>query len=489
MTACNGNITSAFIDLATFDELEKYSYGGQSAITFFVRETRRSSWFTQVPIRLSKVSGGDGFGQNLDAKISRSGDYMTYNWLRCTFSSVALTQAQQALGLRLRWTRNLMHNLVTEIALAFNDLISYRTDNYHLDFWSAFTVPASKRVGYDNMIGNFAEVNNPRSLGGEGGRVLPSFTLNLPIPHCHSQDTGSALPTAALPYNEMKICMRLRGWAELLIVDNTTAGDKDGIPAGGSRPAVLTDLVAEPVLSDIQIWANYVVVSNNERRDMGSNPRDMHIQQVQTISPQTFDPKSPRHYTINLSHAITALFWGIRNCTNAAEWSNYTAASPDAFNGGQGGVNFNTGRATDPIATTSLCYENSARLSGIMSDYFSLIQPWFHADAIPEETGYHMYSYALTFNSVTSAGSTNYGKLTGVVMDVTPSPDALVCFETPTLFDAAGLAVTGLPQEYATVVAAASAGHQGPQKYAFVLTAINKNIIRISGGALGFPVL
>ena len=28
-----------------------------------------------------------------------------------------------------------------------------------------------------------------------------------------------------------------------------------------------------------------------------------------------------------------------------------------------------------------------------------------------------------------------------------------------------------------------------PQKYQFVCTAVNNNIVRISGGALGFPVL
>jgi hypothetical protein len=47
---CTSNLTSGFIDLATYDELEKYMYGGPDATAYFVRETRKSTWFTQIRI-------------------------------------------------------------------------------------------------------------------------------------------------------------------------------------------------------------------------------------------------------------------------------------------------------------------------------------------------------------------------------------------------------------------------------------------------------
>ena len=59
------NVTSGFIDLATFDEIEKYMYGGPDATAYFVRETRKSTWFTQVPVVLSRASGNPGFNQDL----------------------------------------------------------------------------------------------------------------------------------------------------------------------------------------------------------------------------------------------------------------------------------------------------------------------------------------------------------------------------------------------------------------------------------------
>ena len=61
---CTSNVTSAFIDLATFDELEKYMYGGPDATAYFVRETRKSTWFSQVPVVLTRASGSPALPKN-----------------------------------------------------------------------------------------------------------------------------------------------------------------------------------------------------------------------------------------------------------------------------------------------------------------------------------------------------------------------------------------------------------------------------------------
>ena len=65
-------------------------------------------------------------------------------------------------------------------------------------------------------------------------------------------------------------------------------------------------------------------------------------------------------------------------------------------------------------------------------------------------------------------GSTNYGKLTNVSIVPEASATAVAA--------ASGTAVTGSGSYYA-------------QTYEFIVTCINNNIIRVSGGALGFPVL
>lgn len=443
---CSSNITAGFVDLATFDELEKYMYGGPHATAYFVRETTKATWFTQVPVVLSRASGQPGFDTEFSVSISRAGDYLLSTWLRLTTPALTARDAEDPeQSLRIRWTRNLMHNLIREACISFNDLTAARFDNYHLDFWSAFTVPAGKRTGYNNMIGNIDALTQPSTS-------LPATTLNLPLPFFYTRDSGVALPTAALPYNEMRITICTRRWEELLVVD------VDSGPGPVARQAVSGDVKETPTLKDVQVWANYAIVSNDERQMMGCGARDMLIEQVQTGTRQTYlagGDSRPR-FDLRFSHAIKALFFGVRNTTVPSEWSNYTSHTPALTSDS---VDFGGADMVDPIQATSLIYENTTRLSAMGSDYFSLVNPYYHAPSIPLETGYHMYSYSLDFVCLDPMGSTNYGKLTNV--SIVP--------------EASQAAQTGQSDD--------------GQSYEFITTVVNNNVIRIAGGALGFPVL
>jgi hypothetical protein len=462
---CTSNLTSGFIDLATYDEQEKYMYGGPNATAYFVRETRKATWFTQVPVVLSRASGQPAFNQEWSVSISRAGDYLLQTWLRVTFPAVTIDAQNNPFTTNgaLRWTRGLMHALIRECCITFNDLVAARFDNYHLDFWAAFTVPAGKRNGYANMIGNFDDLIQPAAS-------LPSATLNLPLPFFYSRDSGVALPTAALPYNDMRINFSFRNWTDLLIVQDITA-------VGPTPFQDCADLASlgnqEPQLQNVQVWANYAIVSNDERKRMACAPRDILIEQVQTAPIQTFQPNQNAmpSYDIRFSHAIKVLFFAVRNRTYACEWQNYTTASPVVSVVGPPTVmQFFPAGAFDPILQTSLIYENTQRLANMGSDYFSLVNPWYHAPVIPLETGYHCYSYSLDFICLDPMGSTNYGKLTNVSIVPQASLGAQI---------AAAAAFGGTFEGIGSVA----------QRFEFIVTAVNNNIIRISGGALGFPVL
>ena len=546
MSIATSNLTSGFIDLATYDEQEKYTYGGSESIAYFVREVRKSTWFTQVPVVLSRSSGSAGFGQQWSVSISRAGDYLLHTWLRVVLPSVQATATNNTLASGnvnsvLRWTRNLMHNLIQECSITFNDLVAARFDNSHLDFWSSFTVPAGKRNGYNVMIGNVNQLINPVAanplvLVGLGGtqtttgapvtspQTLPSQVLNLPLPFFFTRDSGIALPTAALPYNEMRINFSFRNWTDLLIKDmyapnaapavNTwlqpallnstcttvnTASFTAQTGAWVSVPASANDVVTQPEIGNAcQVWANYAIVSNEERKKMACAPRDILIEQVQTAPLQSFNNSNivsttgsigitggaqiTPQYDIRFSHAVKVLFWAARNKANYSAWSNYTTDPQFPLGPHQSGniavapgnalfgvVDFTAG--SDPVDNTSLIYENTQRLQNMGSDYFSLVNPWFHSPVIPLETGYHSYSYSLDYSNIDPMGSTNYGKLTNV--SIVPFSSAA---QNNSWYMNAQTAFT--PSTAGVVNAVAT-------KYDFITTCVNNNIIRISGGALG----
>ena len=400
-TNFNNSLTKSFVDLATYDEPEKYMYGGETAVTYFVKKVRKSTWFSVAPTVLSISGGNPGFGQSWGYKISRAGDYLLRTWLRVQIPSVSLNPSSVPLGWNfadcgLRWTRNLGHNLIREINISFNDLVAERMDSFFLDFWAAFTVPAPKRVGYDNMIGNIDELINPCDSSLAAASVTPNVTyippavLNLPLPLPFTRDTGIALPTAALPYNEMKIELTVRPITDVLIVDAPTdltgtlnGGSAGGVSYGVSYPASSTDVLNLSTKTlNIQCFAEYALVSNQERVRMGSCPRDILIEQSQETSPARFNAgTSADRQDIRFSYPVKALMFGVRNNSVASEWSNYTCASPlvNLSGGAVSGITFDSYRyAVDPIDYVRLYYENDIHFE-LPADYFSLVSPYYAA--------------------------------------------------------------------------------------------------------------
>lgn len=470
----SSNMMSGFIDLATSDDLETHLYGGNDAVTYFMRRVRKSTNFTVVPVTLSKNAGIPQFNQQWGASVSRAGDFLLRSFLRVQLPEVNLSVSNNKFGAngRIRWTRNLMHALIREASVAFNDLPVMRFDNFYLDFWSQFSTPAGKMNGYNNMIGNIEELYNPIAAGSTG-LTLPAATLNLPLPFFFSRDTGVALPAAGMPFNDMKLLFNFRDWSELLVLDD--------VLHSVSTTVSTSDLVSIPQLQSVDVWAEYAIVTKSERANIGKGTRDMIIEQVQTVSPSPFNPAHPTKIDLRLAHAIKALFFSVRNKTTASEWSNYTSASPVPSLGsgaGHGAVNFAPSGSSDPIATASLIYESTQRLSNMGSDYFSLVNPWYNAVSIPVETGYHLYSYSLDLVSVNPMGSTNFGKLSNVSMEIAPSAPAL-----------RGSSVVGTYLVPSTGEDDVNDGFAVTQVYDFILVAINHILLRIGGGQGGFPIL
>ena len=144
------------------------------------------------------------------------------------------------------------------------------------------------------------------------------------------------------------------------------------------------------------------------------------------------------------------------------------------------------------------------------SDFYSLVEPYYKAPTIPDKTGYHMYSYSLDFFNLDPMGSTNYGKLTNVSLYVNPSQPAVEAALEPNCNNVTGESTANAGVQYTsscsttvptniTGVAQAdvlegqssvnNVRYCQAQTFEFVVTAVNNNIVRISGGALGFPVL
>ena len=94
-----------------------------------------------------------------------------------------------------------------------------------------------------------------------------------------------------------------------------------------ARNIITAYISTEPRLSGtgtgVQVWANYAIVSNDERKRMACAPRDILIEQVQTAPVTSYDVGQVRTQDIRFSHAIKVLFFSARNKSCKSVWSNY----------------------------------------------------------------------------------------------------------------------------------------------------------------------
>lgn len=469
----NSTVTASvlFIDLATFAELEGFLYGGPNAITWFVASVQKGNWFSFVPISLRNIGTTAQFGAcKTSYSLSRQGDYVLSTFLRARWPAIGFKSTVEG-NCTVRYVDNLMHNLVRHVQIEFNDLVVQEFDNFWLDDNFEWRCVGQKRQGYRNMIGDISTYTAPVGPG----NFVGGTALSLPLPFFFGEDSGIALPVAALPFNDIKITYDFRNWQELVIVDP------------GVTAVTITDLCTyvngvpqdaqQPCLHCVETYAHYAVVHNDERVKMGDAPRDMLIHQIQQTQCAPFKDITTRScFDIRLSHAIVVFAYKAQNNSLQTvfsgkygfDQSNYTTLSSVLITPTISGA--------DPIAFTHLFYENSTRLSNA-SDYFALTHPWYFSDAIAERTGYHMYSYALKpWDPTRPSGSTDYSKLANVAI----AHDAT---------QAAVNAVQGLYEDGATIHWPTPQSPAFKQTFHHVFSARNWNILRVANGSAGFPAL
>lgn len=381
------------LDLKSFGELEKLFYGGEDSTSYFTKETRKCTKFCQIPVEMTKTNGTANFGYTWSVVIDKNyGDYLLTTWICIEIPEVSLKN-DNSIGEngRIRWTENLLHNLIEECTLTLNDLVISKLDNFILDVISEYTISKNKYEKYMEQIGNIPELIYPT-------KKLNSKKLFLPLAMFFSKDTGNAIPLTSLPHTEIRINFKFRSWQSLLIMENcTSANTYIKVPSDDGL-----DLVQIPKIKSAQLFCNFAIVSPEERAKMGIKHKTIIIEQFHT---------SPRQMVINddyvkmdllFKQSVKTLFFGLRNTTYKNVWSNYTYGN-SVFKGTYFLKQNNTKTL---VSDAGIFYNNKERVPMLPIEFFQFINPWFHADSVPTKPGLFMYSYALHQNQSDPLGST-----------------------------------------------------------------------------------
>ena len=471
--ATTNSVQVVFIDLAAFSELDAYLYGGQLSVTWFVGTVQKSNWFAIIPISLRHETTPN-FGIKCSATINRTGDYAINSWFRVQIPQIVLVQDPTIYtGATLRWTRMLGHSIFKKIQLTHNELVTQEFTSEWMDINFQFNISANKRLGYRQMIGDVPANYNAQPVGvavGDGNFI------NVPLPLWYTEDSGRALPIAALPYCETKINYDLRDWSELVVVYPGVAG------VSGSRVATINDVYqyaaqnTKPAFVHPETYTTYAMVHNDERALMGNGNRDILMYQIQITQSAALsgvDQNQIQTFDIRFSNPIVGLFFAVKNV------SIHTNSAPS----GQEHGNYTTEMAytgTDPILTATLLYENSVRTQ-MGGDYYSMVAPYYHSKVIPDEYGYHVHPYALDVFNLNPCGSTNYNKLANVSLQFKMSTNAVNAYNIAAPVNHLGNPIQW-PDQTGTL-------RPMPQSGVSIIIGKNHQLGRVGNGTFGFPTL
>lgn len=490
-TRCNA-IPVAHVDLATLTALEAYLYGGSNCTTWVMREVNKANWAAVGMTTLRNTGGKPDYGRETSWLVSRGGDHLIHAFFRARFPLIKLKKdAAIAADASIRYCKNFMHNLVKSGSLTVNELCISVIDTFILDVRQAFYLPANKSLGYKNLIGDVPTMTS--MAGFEVGDDVDSsdfaalgtggfFTLVLPF--FFEDDHGVSLPTASLIYVELYINLEFADFEDLIIVHPGTAEDGNSLfdvhglaafddadePTGGVRGATISDVEVcgrsscRPSMEDGELWAQYVIVANDERKAMAKMKRTMVIHGHQRMQEQSWEGQKSNHYNLRFSYSVKAVFTAARNDSTAGDNSNYTT------------LPFNSG--VDPIHYENIQYENSNRTGDLHADITSLVQPYLLMGvAVPEVTGIHLTAaFALDLKGLDASYAPNFGKINQIVLNSYPS-------------EAARLATHATPQDHFGALLVDADGNAHVQQFTKMVLVVHQSLINVGSGTITVPVV
>lgn len=294
-------MTGGLMQLVAYGAQDVY-LTGNPMITYFKVVYRRHTNFAMETIQQT-FTGAVSYGNRSTVLISRNGDLISGMTLEVTLPDL---QGDAD----VRWTDDIGHHLIKEVDIEIGGQLIDRHYSDWLEIWAQLTVPASKRVGYREMIGQ-----SPKDYLGRPGInqdlnvVKSSNNYYIPLQFWFCRNVGLSLPLIALQYHEVKVHILFESAAKLVL----SAG-VDG----------LADGVDPPTFLNATLWVDYIYLDTDERRRFAQVSHEYLIEQLQ-LNEKTFSGTSV-NIDLTLNHPVKELIWVVRftDAETAHQWSNYS---------------------------------------------------------------------------------------------------------------------------------------------------------------------
>jgi hypothetical protein len=343
---------------------------GNPQITFFKTVYKKHTNFALESMQQT-IDGRANFGQIIQVTIDRKGDLV---------KDIILDIVLPVLPTGYYWTNGIGNVLVKQVDLEIGGQLIDRHYSEWLDIWSQLTINESKIGSYNAMVGNY------KSSTSLEANATSQFRLSVPLFFWFNKDYAMALPLIALQYHS--------------VVFKITIRDFDSCYRNNTVSTLLNSSTYP--IQEFNVWADYVLLDMEERRNFANNSHEYLIEQLQFAGDE-FIAKTANSVSkvLNFNHPVKELYW--IHVRNDFEQTNILT----------GNQQLDYSLATD-IETFS---EGVLQLNGINrfdnrhANYFRLVQNYqFHSHY--SNKNIYSYSFSIYPEKQQPSGTCNMSKIT-----------------------------------------------------------------------------
>jgi len=375
---------------------------GNPQTTFFKQVYRRHTNFSIESCRID-FEGAADFGKVIAVTIPRKGDLL--NTLLLEISLPILPQYLQptsdpnwlnnnSMTADTSWVNGIGHAMLDYISLEVGGKEIDRQYGEYLQIMSELQVDASKRTGYNNMIG-YQQAYRQDSQPGP-------LKLYVPLRFWFCNNVGLSLPLVAMQAHPVRLIIKLHSLATLFYRDSLILNPQQPLAQSGT---------SNPQLTSIVMWGDYIHLDADERRRFASSKHEYLIEQVQ-VQHKTGIPAgaSISNITLDFNNPLKELVWVVQQdrMVQANEWFNYSNRML---------VEQHVSLA-DQISSVVLRLDGYDRFEARDASYFRLVQPWQRHTCIPDNYIY-VYSFSLAPEAAQPQGSLNASRIDNIVLSLT----------------------------------------------------------------------
>jgi hypothetical protein len=263
-----------------------------------------------------------------------------------------------------------------------------------LHIMSELQVDASKRNGFNNMIG-YQEAYTQACQPGP-------LNLYIPLRFWFCNNVGLSLPLIALQAHPVRVYVKFHPVQRLFYRDSLVLSP--------------TQTLATPVNpTSVIMWGDYIHLDTDERRRFTSSKHEYLIEQVQRQQRTSVSAgASLSNISLDFNNPIKELVWVVQQdrMQSTHEWFNFSNRQ----------LIEEYVSLDDQISTAVIRLDGYDRFEVRSAPYFRLIQPYQRHTCIPDDYIY-VYSFSLAPEAAQPQGTLNASRIDSIVLALTMNPN------------------------------------------------------------------